>query len=617
MKQYVDKFKQVFLDPKTVMSSELMTQLDADLFVSSCNDSLVDKLLETTNSTKDHLCRIGGDVYHDVEFFHPFHEKNASTVFDQINNCSLKGGTKLLKKILQHPTHDSYTLQKRKDVLQALEVFMNDDILQRFQKLKELEKDVLWVFDDIDQNLKDLYDMVMFRFCMFKPLNKYPHALTTFNLYRIIVSPLIGILSPIVYFVIPYLILAIRFKLKVPFKVYIKILFETLMTSDSLLMGGGNYKTMRVISYAFSMIFYFQGILNSVEISKTLHKVSKHLVEKTNSVVRFLKISQQLIHMLWNQDMALHFLSSNVLEMQEKEDVYLQTLTEVPYEWTSNFGKQIHTYMTFNKPVIQSILTKVYTLDALFSVLQFKNVHNANYADIIEFSSKPQLHIQGMFHPCIDPSKVVRNDLSMQDDNMIITGPNAGGKSTFIKSVIINVLLNQTITITNGTNTRFTPFYDLHSQINIPDSKGYESLFEAEMYRCKEKLDLLKQSESKDNIPKFALYVMDEIFNSTNPVEGIAGAYAIAKKIADYPHCLLVFTTHYVYLTKLEKTRRFKNYSMNIVRNEEGEITYPYKLCSGLSRQYIALELLKKNGFDQDIIDEAIQVKKKLTKERV
>jgi DNA mismatch repair ATPase MutS len=116
----------------------------------------------------------------------------------------------------------------------------------------------------------------------------------------------------------------------------------------------------------------------------------------------------------------------------------------------------------------------------------------------------------------------------------------------------------------------------------------------------------------RNNEGKLSLFIMDEIFNSTNPVEGIAGAYAIAKKMSEYSGCVLLFTTHYIYLTKLHKLGRFTNYKMNIVR-KDGDITYPYKLSKGISKQYIALDLLGKNGFDQDIITEAVAIKDKLT----
>lgn len=616
MISYLQRLKQSFLDQRTLVSQELLTSLDQDLFVSSHKDVLVDKILHDTKPFSKHLCRIGQDVYHDVEFFRAFQEQHASTVFQHVNHAKTQGGTEIARHILSNPVFDSYTLEKRRDILQRLEPLVNDTLAQDFQTLASMEKDMCWAFDDVDQTLKELYDMTIFRFCMFRPLNRYPTAITSFNIYRILLSPLIGLLSPIVYFIVPYLILSIRFKLRVPFKTYMKILYETLMSSDTLFLGGSG-RTMRILSYAFSMIFYFQGIFNSFEIAKTLHRVTKHLVEKTNNLVTFLKTAHKVNNMVWNNDMALYFIETCSLETREKEDVYMNQLTTMEFSLRNNFGKQIHTYITLDKAIIKSIMIKAYTIDALHGFIRYKHVHGMNYATFITHATRPMLQTAGMVHPCILPDKVVANDVHIQDKNMIITGPNAGGKSTFIKALIIHVLLNQTITITNAKHTLTTPFYDIHSQINIPDCKGYESLFEAEMYRCKQKLDILQNMPTIETIPKWSLFVMDEIFNSTNPVEGIAGAYAIAKKIAEHPQCILVFTTHFSYLTKLKHTNRFENYCMNVVHTDDGAINYPYKLNKGVSKQYIALELLRKNGFDDDIIQEALVVKSKLTKKRV
>jgi DNA mismatch repair protein MutS len=296
------------------------------------------------------------------------------------------------------------------------------------------------------------------------------------------------------------------------------------------------------------------------------------------------------------------------------EEEYVGKLEVLEFSLYKNFGKQLHTYMTFDKDIIKSILLKVYIIESLKSVSTFKNDFGLSFAKFDITSSTPVLAINGVFHPCIDIQKVVKNNVCFKgNDNAIITGPNAGGKSTFVKSLLINVLLCQTIGIASAVECTMTPFYNINSQINIPDSKGYESLFEAEMYRCKEKLDILKRTPEN----KFSIFVMDEIFNSTNPVEGISGAYAIAKKISQYSNCLLVFTTHYIYLTKLKKTGRFVNYRMNIERNSENQIHYPYILEKGVSKQYIALDLLAKNGFDRDIIDEAITLKNKLSTTRV
>jgi hypothetical protein len=496
-------------------------------------------------------------------------------------------------------------------VLKSIEANFHhtDDV---FTNLKNDESTVLWLFEEVEPNLKEMYDMVFFKFCMLKPLNNKPTALTSSNLYRILASPLIGIFTPILYFIVPFLVIVYKLKLKISFGTYLKIILKTMVEGGGIgATMAGNSKFFRYVSYIFSIIFYFQGIFNSIEISKTVYRISKHLVDKVNTIINFMKAAHARNLKFWNDDIMKYFITMTNFKTLEDETNYLDKLSSMDFSLVSNFGRQLHTYITFDKELIKSILVKSYVIEALQSILLFKSHYAVDYVEYISESKQPVIEIDGVFHPCIDREKVVANTLNVgaHHKNMILTGPNAGGKSTFIKSMITNTLLCQTAGVCMAKSCSMTPFYIINSQINIPDSKGYESLFEAEMYRCKEKLDLIKTCDSS----KFALFIMDEIFNSTNPVEGIAGAYAIANKLSEYSNCILIFTTHFVYLTKLKHTGRFVNYKMNVEKKDEN-IYYPYKLFNGISKQYIALDLLEKNGFDLDIIQEAQAIKAKFTR---
>lgn len=611
MQQYLAKFRETFLDQSTISSQELLSSLESNLFNDHVNNQLVDKLLEHVSPVNKNLCNVGKDVYSDVEFFTNFSNHNSKTVFDVLHHCHLMGSSKVAKHILSNPTYNVELLQKRTSLLQNMEkTLMDTNMHDTLSKLANTEKDVLWYFEELDPNIQELYNMVFFRFCMFKPMNKYPLALTSYNFYRILVSPFIGLLSPVVYFIIPYIVLSIRFKIRIPFTTYIKLLFETVSSGDYLIMGNGNFKSFRIVSYVFSLVFYFQGIFNSFEISKTLRKITGFIVEKMNRVIQFIQTASILTNTLWNDEFNHVFVDMNDLKTSGEEAAMTEKLDIIDFSLLKNFGKQLHAYITLDKTVLKSILSKVYLIDSLHSFLQFKKNYLSCYCNFSD-TTLPNIQVTGLYHPCISHDKVVKNDISLYPKhNIIITGPNAGGKSTFIKSLIIHVLFGQTIGIVNARSSILTPYQNINTQINIPDCKGYESLFEAEMYRCKEKLDILKKSSG------LSFFIMDEIFNSTNPVEGIAGAYAIAKNISNYDTCTLVFTTHYLYLTKLEKTGRFVNYRMNIQRDEENNIHYPYLLSKGKSKQYVALELLKKNGFDEDIIHEAVHVKNILTKRK-
>jgi DNA mismatch repair ATPase MutS len=256
-------------------------------------------------------------------------------------------------------------------------------------------------------------------------------------------------------------------------------------------------------------------------------------------------------------------------------------------------------------------LDALYRLDSLTTLLEVKNLLNMSYISYGSCEDDNILLLKELWHPSLHPDKIVKNNVvkNIHNRNMIITGPNAGGKSTLVKAILTNIIMGQTITMNCATQSIFVPFSLITSQINVPDCKGKESLFQAEMNRCKKVFERLKNVEQG----KRAIVFMDEILSSTNPIEGIAGSYAILKNLTKYDNCAVVFTTHYNYLSKLEKVTEkiYMNYKMN-VRVEDDDIDFLYTLSRGVSNQYIALKLLEKEGFDKEIISDALTLKERL-----
>jgi len=278
----------------------------------------------------------------------------------------------------------------------------------------------------------------------------------------------------------------------------------------------------------------------------------------------------------------------------------------------SNKGKVLITYGVVDKcPGVLDLLKYIGEVDCYLSICK---MIKSGYYSFPKFSQskKPIIHVKDLWHPYLNPKTAVKNDINIggdnQPNNMVITGPNAGGKSTFIKSVTLLLLFGQSLGIVPGTSCEFTPFKLLNTYLNIPDCKGKESLFEAEMHRAR---DHIRELEALDPNSK-AFLVMDEIFSSTNPEEGISGGYAIAKKLGEFPNSVTLLTTHFTYLTNLEKdTDNYMAHKIPINR-VEGRIEYPYKLTKGVSDQFIALELLKHKGFDEDIIENAVEICKNI-----
>ena len=135
------------------------------------------------------------------------------------------------------------------------------------------------------------------------------------------------------------------------------------------------------------------------------------------------------------------------------------------------------------------------------------------------------------------------------------------------------------------------------------------------MLRSKEYIEKIKELEED----KFSFIVLDEIFSSTNYIEGFSGAYSILKNISKFKNTLFIVTTHYTDLCILENdtNKNIENYKFSVKYDNNNNIIFNYILEKGISYQYIALDLLKNNGFDEDIINDAINISKKISKSKI
>lgn len=195
-------------------------------------------------------------------------------------------------------------------------------------------------------------------------------------------------------------------------------------------------------------------------------------------------------------------------------------------------------------------------------------------------------------------------------NNTIITGANGAGKSTYIKSVIECIILGQTIGVVPASEFIITPFANITTYLNIPDCQGKESLFQAEMSRCHQQLQMLESAEKQH---QFSFNIMDEIFVSTNYKEGMSGAYAIINQLCKFQNCLNIITTHFDVLANMEDLQVNKHY-FDIEIDDEDNITRDYKIKPGVNTKHMALKLLKKKGFSPDIIKDAEYLYEQISK---
>jgi hypothetical protein len=677
--------KQWFTDSETTQSLGAVQDLLSEPFSDTCSSrpAYMDEALKHANSLvppldvhTSHEARVPADVFADLEIFDAYRtsestttcpypgegpvnlDASTETVFGCIDKTQLRGSRAYLRSLLLKPTSDYACLSGRHAALAALQEKLacssaaTDALLAEMAKL---ERDVAWLYRPQEQELEALHDMTYFHGWFLSHLNSSSACLTALNLYKIVVSPLIGILSPVVYFILPFAILRMHYGVRIPFKTYIAMLWRSFVAAGSgflsphsqlgqLGQSPANGSWIKYLSCGFSLVFYFQSLFTSFEISKTLHNICSIIVQRMNRVSAFFSKGIELLQTFWRDDhMGAFFQAPQVTDVcNYHPDVDVTTSN---FQLWSNFGRELKAFRTFDHTSHAVLLRRIYVTDTLLSIVRLRSVPGYCRADFIApgIQQGPTLQVSGGWHPCIPYDVNIKNDYGMGGQSppgMMLTGPNAGGKSTLLKSMMLAALLAQTLLTVPARSLRLTPFSYLNSHVNVPDCKGRASLFEAEMNRAKCNVENLRSLKASDAVapiiahtnttspsnsrPRYAFIIMDEIFSSTNPVEGIAGGYAVAKNLAETGLCLCAISTHFTYLCKLAKrTGLYTNWQMPVDHQQEKRnnlknithvanitnIAYPYKLQRGVCQQYIALELLRRTNFDKAILDDAVAIK--------
>jgi energy-coupling factor transporter ATP-binding protein EcfA2 len=554
----------------------------------------------------------------DLEIFNGL-DTPESSILSKIDKTKTIFGYLKLKETLLKPTTKIETLNdmqlKIKNYL-AIQEQDRTQINASLDKLKELESEIIWLFAPKSLEEQRIIESVYFNDHYFGSLNKFEEPLNVYSYFKIFLSPLYGILSPLLMMILPFLYLRFFSNIPINFSLYVKILKASLFGDLFGMMGsarggnilggnsGGRIKMSRYFSAFLSIVFYIQNLVNSVNISINTHKVINILHAKLVKFKEFTKISLDLISKLK---------TPLLLPDCEYPDPFIRdnNFDSAPSLF-SNKGRVLYAAKNCLKySKIKPLLDSVGKIDLFSSIATITKEFDTCFPEIVEHKA-PLIEINNLYHPYLG-KKATKNSISLGNKralNAIVTGPNAGGKSTLIKSIGIAIFIAQTLGISFADKLKFTPFDILTSYLNIPDCKGKESLFEAEMHRSLQHIDTCKQLENSQK----SFIIMDEIFSSTNPNEGISGAYAIAKKMGSFKNSICIITTHFDKLTDLEKEADslFKNYKIPCLLGNDRTISYPYKLEEGVSDQHIALDLLESKGFDEDIIREAKHISSNL-----
>ena len=437
-----------------------------------------------------------------------------------------------------------------------------------------------------------------------------------------LISPVFSIILPFLFIVAPFVILRIK-SVPISFSTYIDMLKDlakshaigkTLTSFENFSINNFIYVIFTVAMYGLQM---YQNCKHCVRFYNNIHTVNDHLL----TIKEFADTSIANIEIF----LKTGKMKSKYSKFCADAEKQLSVLREIKEELRDiellepgvfNVAKKcfdigyllksyycMHSILEYKEAFSYAISFEAYraTLEGIAA-----RVHTGvvNYG-IIKASGPTQFKKQ--VYPALVDSNIsaIFNDMSLEK-NLIITGPNASGKTTQLKTAAINVIFTQQFGVGFYQSCDLVPYTHIHSYLNIPDTSGRDSLFQAEARRCKEIIEIIDADTSTG---ARHLCIFDELFSGTNAEEATSASYSFLKYLQKRDNVDFILTTHFVKLCKKVKKNsgllRIANCKMDatLQPHHENGIHFTYKLVGGISKIKAAKLILMQMGFPEEIIE--------------
>ena len=440
-------------------------------------------------------------------------------------------------------------------------------------------------------------------------LNANPSVMQCTSVYNIC-SPILSLALPIFMLIIPLFMIRLH-GIPISFRSYVQHLSVVLKHHSLGQIFFIHQATLdKQLVILISFIFYFVQVYLNVQSCVKFIKNMTHIHDYIFTVQDYLTSTQRSIESI-QATWKVYPSYKPFLEHCKAQGIVMHTICKdirevTPFQYTGSkllqLGKIMRIYYLCNidrtwKDAIQySIYFNSYirSLSCIKDKLQKNTLHLCKY-------SQRKTYFKGMYYPHIVKESVVHNDVRLST-NILITGPNAAGKTTLLKTIMINTILCQQFGCGYFKKAVLHPYHVLSSYINIPDTSERESLFQAEAVRCKTILDDILRNQERRH-----LCIFDELFSGTNPYEATSAAKAYLKYMHKQKNVRFLLTTHFVDMCKqLNEEGDMCNMQMQVEKDIHHSFIYTYRIIKGISSVKGGIKVLADLNYPTEIIEDCL-----------
>jgi len=542
---------------------------------------------------------LNGNTLTNLEIFRNTKENNSlGTLFQLIDHTSSKFGRRLLKKWVERPLLDLNLLKERTD---AIDELINGQITHtyNFERLKNL----LHTIPDIEKalchifykrcSLSELVDTLL----AFKKISEtFPEDELVCTISSPLLKDIISSLS------IPHLLS----------KYLDKINISSAKENDVLNFLNDIKPYPRISEYK-EVIENIKKELDDhlKEIRKKIHKPNleyitvsgiEYLLEFRNTQCKSLPVDWIKIN---NTKTFSRFRTPFIEKKLKEKDLYSEKLLlECNLAYKTFLNHFTEDYESFKQ-----VVNKLSIFDCLLSLSVVAS--QPGYVKPV-YAEENVIEVREGRNPITEVNKdtYVANDILLNNENkcMIITGPNMGGKSNYVRQVALIVVLSQIGSYVPAEYAKLGLFDGIFTRMGAQDNimKG-QSTF---MIELQETSNIMKYATSK------SLIILDEFGRGTSTYDGIALAYSTLSYLLEHINATTLFITHFSSIGSLEnKFPQCHNYYMNYVEDKEeneSKIIFLYKIVQGITHKSYGINVAMLANLPKEITDLAEKKSKEL-----
>jgi len=455
---------------------------------------------------------------------------------------------------------------------------------------------------------------------MMESFNRSPLFLQLLSIVNMM-SPVISLMLPFIFLIFPFLILKLR-GIPISMTTYISVLGDIAKHHfiGKTLNNIHNMTPTNLIYIVMGtgMFFYqiYQNIISCKRFYRNVQRLSTHLItyklylgHSIENMEYFISLHRnKTSYKVFCEDIKqhTHILQEILLLLQDHNDPDF-SLFDI-----GKVGLLLKNYYELhNNKRFECSLRYSFGFEGFIDNIQGLQLHlSKKTLNNVQINNGNSCIFKEQYYPLqIEKSKCVKNNCDL-NKKLIITGPNASGKTTLLKTTTINIICAQQVGVgffSEGSN--INPYTHIHSYLNIPDTSQRDSLFQAESRRCKDILDIIHNSSKMSR--HFGIF--DELYSGTNPDEATKSGYAFLKYLSKYKNVDFILTTHYNKIcVKLNKNENIQNYKMNVIEKEDSSLVYTYKMKKGISKVQGAIKILEEMEYPDEIIKDVKNFNKKI-----